>query len=131
EGKICLVSEPQQEQDVVALFHQLLAIRLLKGYRIFATSQSETYDSLYSLDYRSAGDVQYSREINPLGVSDRISDHSETELKVLEYKFDVDSLVEDFEREVKTAEHIELVVCWSVGSEYKDRFYLKPLLVGD
>lgn len=131
EGRICLVSEPQQEQDVVALFHQLLAIRLLKGYRIFATSQSETYDSLYSLDYRSAGDVQYSREINPLGVSDRISDHSETEPKVLEYKFDFDSLVEDFEREVKTAEHIELVVCWSVGSEYKDRFYLKPLLVGD
>lgn len=130
-GKLSLVSEPQQEQDVVALFHELLALGVLKGYRIFATSQNETYDSLYSLNYNACGDVRFLNPSRPLGVSDRISDHGETEPKVLEYKFDFDMLIEDFEREVKSPEHINLVVCWSVGSDYKDRFYLKPLLIGD
>ena len=130
-GKLCLVSEPQQEQDVVALFHELLALDVLKGYRIFATSQSETYDSLYSLNYASCSQIKYSRSSNPLGVSDRLSEHGETEPKVLEYKYDFDSLVEDFERDIKSPEHIDLVVCWDVRSDYKDRFYLKPLLIGD
>lgn len=130
-GKLSLASEPQQEQDVVALFHCLLALGVFRGYRVFATSQNETYDSLYSLNYAVTAEVQYSRLGAPLGVSDRLAHHGETEPKVLEYKYDFDSLIEDFENETKSPEHIDLVVCWSVDPGYKDRFYLKPLLVGD
>lgn len=130
-GALSLISEPQQEQDVVALFHELLSLEVLKGYKIYATSQSETYDSLFFLDYDVAGDVKFSKNIRPLGVSDRVAGHGATEPKVLEYKYDFDMLVEDFEREIKSPEHIDLVVCWSIGADYKDRFYLKPLLVGD
>jgi hypothetical protein len=54
-----------------------------------------------------------------------------TEPKILEYKFEFDSLVADFEKEVKFAKHVDLVVCWSAGTQFRERFYLQSLLVGD
>jgi len=68
---LSLMSEPQQEQDVIALFHELLGVGLLKGFRIFATSQNETYDSLYELDYPNDQHFKYENSIRPLGVADR------------------------------------------------------------
>jgi len=55
----------------------------------------------------------------------------ETEPKILEYKFDFDSLVADFEKEAKFAKHVNFVVCWSAGKQYRERFYLQSLLIGD
>lgn len=129
-GSLKLISEPQQEQDVVALFHQLLALDAIRGYRIYATSQNETYDSLFAFDYGVDG-LRFSKIDCSLGVNERLLEHGETDPKVLEYKHDFDGLVEDFENNSKSAQHIDLVVCWSVGKEYKDSFYLKPLLIGD
>jgi len=128
--RLPLMSEPQQEQDVIALFHQLLGLQVLKGYRIFATSQSETYDCLYELDYPDDVKFKFEKSGRPLGVADRYLNQS-TEPKVLEYKHDFDSLIDDFEQEVKSQAHIHLVICWSASKRYADRFYLKPLLVGD
>ena len=54
-----------------------------------------------------------------------------TEPKVLEYKYSFDALVDDFEKEEKFSKQIDLVVCWSLGSSYRSKFYLQPLLVGD
>jgi hypothetical protein len=51
---VSLVSEPQSEQDVIALFHELLGLGILKGYGIFATSESTKYDSLCFLKYRAS-----------------------------------------------------------------------------
>jgi hypothetical protein len=131
EGRrISIISEPQKEQDVVALFHELLGIGLLRGYEVFATSQSEVYDSLYSLKYPSDAGFRFDRSKHPLGVSDRLVP-SETEPKVLEFKFDFESLIDDFESELKSAEHIDLVVCWTTSKRYKDRFFFRSLLVGD
>jgi len=127
---LSLVSEPQQEQDVVALFHELLAARLLRGYQIFATSQNETYDSLYELSYPNDVEYRFDRELRPLGVADRYLGET-TEPKVLEYKHDFDGLLDDIEQEVKSQGHIQLVVCWSASRRYKDKFYFKSLLVGD
>ncbi len=127
---IALVSEPQQEQDVIALFHELLGMGVLKGYQVFATSQNETYDSLYALSYPEDGGFRFDRAKGPLGVSDRLVPY-ETEPKVLEYKYDFESLIDDLEQESKSAEHIDLVVCWRTSKRYKDRFFFKSLLVGD
>lgn len=44
---ITIVSIPQQEQDVVALFHQLIGAGCIRGLHFFATSSHETYDSLF------------------------------------------------------------------------------------
>ncbi len=128
--RLSLVSEPQQEQDVVALFHELLGAGVLKGYRVFATSQSETYDSLYELEYPSGGGFRFEKGRVPLGVADRYLGES-TEPRVLEYKYDFDGLLDDLEQEVKSQSHIQLVVCWSASKRYKDKYFFKSLLVGD
>jgi hypothetical protein len=128
--RLSLISEPQQEQDVIALFHQLLGIGTLRGYKVFATSQSETYDSLYELDYSEGGEFKYERASRPLGVAERYLGET-TEPRVLEYKYDFDGLLDDIEQEVKSQAHIQLVVCWSVSSRYKDKYFFRSLLVGD
>lgn len=128
--RLSLISEPQQEQDVIALFHELLGIGTLKGYRVFATSQSETYDSLYELEYPDAAEYKFDRTLRPLGVADRYLGES-TEPRVLEYKHDFDGLLDDIEQEVKSQSHIQLVVCWSVSRRYQDKFFFRSLLVGD
>jgi len=128
--RLSLISEPQQEQDVIALFHELLGIGTLKGYKIFATSQNETYDSLYELDYTEGGEFKYERTSRPLGVAERYLGET-TEPRVLEYKYDFDGLLDDIEQEVKSQAHIQLVICWSVSSRYKDKYFFRSLLVGD
>jgi hypothetical protein len=128
--RLSLMSEPQQEQDVIALFHELLGVGLLKGYRIFATSQSETYDSLYELEYPDEPEFKYERTSRALGVADRYLGES-TEPRVLEYKYDFDGLLDDLEQEVKSQSHIQLVVCWSVSKHYKDKFFFRSLLIND
>jgi len=129
-GQLSLVSEPQQEQDVIALFHELMGLGVLRGYQVFATSQHETYDSLYALSYPASDEFRFRREDRPLGVNHALVPH-ETEPRVLEYKYDFDSLIDDLEQEAKSANHIDLVVCWTTSKRYKDRFYFRPLLVGD
>jgi hypothetical protein len=128
--RIALVSQPQKEQDVIALFHELLGCGLLKGYNIFATSQSETYDSLYELEYANEPELKFERVSRPLGVADRYVG-TLTEPRVLEYKYDFDGLLDDIEQEVKSASHIHLVVCWTASQRYRDKFYFRSLLVND
>jgi hypothetical protein len=128
--RLALVSEPQKEQDVIALFHELLGCGVLKGYNIFATSQSETYDSLYELEYPNELVYKFDRASRPLAVADRYVGVV-TEPKVLEYKYDFEYLLDDIEQDAKSASHINLVVCWSASNRYRDKFYFRSLLVGD
>lgn len=130
-GSIGIVSEPQQEQDVVALFHQLCGLGLLKTYRIFSTSQSDKYDSLFYVEIPGP-EVSFDKKSQPLGVTKSYPTPSYTsEPKVLEYKYDLDSLVSDFDKEVKFAKQIDFVVCWKTGDNFREKFFLKSLLVGD
>lgn len=128
--KLAMISQPQKEQDVIALFHQLLGCGLLKGYNVFATSQSETYDSLYELEYTDEPAFRYDRQARPLAVAHKYLGHV-TEPRVLEYKFEFDSLMDDIEKEEKSAQQIDLVVCWSCSPRYRDKFYFRSLLVAD
>jgi Histidine kinase-, DNA gyrase B-, and HSP90-like ATPase len=129
--KLSLVSVPQQEQDVVALFHELVGSGLLRGYRFFGTSQNDRYDSLFFVEYTAEQPVLFSKESNRLGVSRGYTLPYVSEPKVLEYKYSFDSLIDDFENQEKFAKQIDLVVCWNVGSAFKSKFFLQPLLVGD
>lgn len=129
-GELALISEPQQEQDVVALFHELLGLGIIRGLKIFATSSHTMYDSLFYFDYPDTS-FRFDKENNFLGVSTELTFPISSEPKVLEYKFDLDSLVADFERDLKFPQHVNFVVCWDAGGEFKDRIFLNPLLVGD
>jgi hypothetical protein len=128
---IAIVSEPRQEQDAVALFHELLGLGIVKGYRIFATSQSDRYDSLFVWDYHASEKLMFDPKTNRLGVTRDLADSGLSEPKVLEYKYSFDSLISDFEKEIKFAKQIDLVVCWTAGKAFKEKFFFQSLLVGD
>ena len=51
-----------------------------------------------------------------------------SEPKILEFKYDFDSLIEDFSREVKFEQHVDLVVVWQIGTHWKERYSVIPLL---
>lgn len=129
--ELAFISTPQQEQDVIALFHELIGVGVIKGIRVFATSQNDTYDSLTELHYPDRETFKFIRDSNPLGVNSDLPFPYSSEPQVLEYKYDFDSLVRDIEKEVKFTQHINLVVCWTASGSYKERFFLNPLLVGD
>jgi hypothetical protein len=51
-------------------------------------------------------------------------------LQVLEYKYNVDALIEEFKTEEKSPDELGLVVAWEMGSKWKESFnvmsYLDP-----
>lgn len=130
--KIKLLSEPQKEQDVVALFHELIGAKLIKGIEFYATSEHTRYDSVYRLNYND--DTLFYEEIeNPLGISkERIPELPFiTEPKVLEYKYDFDALVRECLSNEKYHNHINLVVAWDASLAYSDNVELKSILIND
>jgi hypothetical protein len=129
-GRVSLLSRPQQEQDVIALYHQLIGLGVIRGICFLATSQSDRYDSLYILDY-DGYELAFEKSSNPLGVSSSQGFPYQSEPRVLEYKFDLDALVRDFSTEVKYPKHVNLVVCWKATKQFREKYYLNSLLVGD
>ncbi|WP_188054309.1 ATP-binding protein [Sphingosinithalassobacter sp. CS137] len=130
-GTLALLSKPQQEQDVIALFHELIGLGVLRGYQFFATSQSDRYDSLFQLSYHDESDTKFSKENRPLGVDSGLNFPFLSEPRVLEYKYDLDALIREFLSEAKYAKHINLVVCWSAEKQWREKYFLNSLLVGD
>jgi hypothetical protein len=119
-------STPLTEQDVIGLFHQLCALGVFPGIRIFATSQSKTYDSLVTFDCSvdKQGLVYRSITDSPLGVAPFVvgaKTRFETRNLTLEFKNNLDALVSDVEEadSRKSWEHIDICVCWS---QVSDRF---------
>ena len=129
--QLALVSTPQQEQDVVALFHELIGMGVLKGYRFYATSQSDRYDSLFYMDYKKEENPCFDISSTKLGITHEYPLPYTTEPKVLEYKYTFDSLLTDIDKEEKFSKQINFVVCWKVGTSYKEKIYLQSLLIGD
>ncbi len=128
-GLVTIVSKPQQEQDVIALYHQLIGLGLVRGINFLATSQSDRYDALYLLDYENET-FQYSKS-NPLGVGNNYGFPHVSEPRILEYKYDLAALIRDFSAEIKYAKHINMVVCWKADKQFHEKYYLNSLLVGD
>ncbi|MGX9426148.1 MULTISPECIES: ATP-binding protein [Bradyrhizobium] len=129
DRKLSIMSEPQSEQDVVALFHELLGLGLLQGLGIYATSESEKYDCIFQADVSSR--EQLYSEKQPLGVSERALEEGQSPPWVLEYKFDSDSLIADFSKELKHISDVRLLVCWAIGAKTRAEFTLRPYLAGD
>jgi hypothetical protein len=127
------ISTPLTEQDVVGLFHQLSALGVFPGIRVYATSQSKTYDSLVEYDcsrdhvgllYRDASE-------NPLGVSPyTLGTHKRFSTKqlTLEFKNNLDGLIADVDGDSpKKFGNIDVCVCWSkVGTTFKG-YELEPI----
>ena len=127
-------SKPLTEQDVVGLFNQLAALGVFPGVRIFATSQSHTYDCLVSFetDTDCPGLRYSSHEANRLGLSSYVigdRDSFSTRSLTLEFKNNLDALVEEVEGDSdKELVHIDLCVCWATVSEHFQGFSLEEVV---
>jgi hypothetical protein len=124
--ELALTSKPREEQDVIALFHELVGMQAIRGLRFFGTGYNTRYDSLYSYKYNKSHIFQKTNCF--WGVDPDIAP-SESGALVLEYKFSYDSLIRDIEKDEKNPKEINLVVCWELGSDAKKLFELSSYIV--
>lgn len=131
--EIPIMSTPLTEQDVVALFNQLLSAGVVRGIKMMATSQHETYDGLFQIEMtKPYGKFLFSKT-NPLGVTETNFSKGDVLSKpyILEYKYNVDALIDDIERDEKGAKDIHLVIAWEMGQDWSSRYKIIPLLHSD
>lgn len=130
--KISITAQPSREQDVIALFNQLLAGGVIRGIKIMATDERFTYDGLYKIAFEKPNENHvYDLVTNPLGVLKDLAlqhDEFESEPKVLEYKKSFDGLIENIEDESKNSNDIGLVVVWETGEYFKELYSITSLL---
>ena len=100
---------------------------------MMSTNERFTYDGLFKIAFDLAPDLYTYAEItNPLGVpADTAKSLSGkvTTPRVLEYKFSLDGLVEDFENQDKNIKDIDLCVAWTTGELYKEKYGIVSLLL--
>jgi hypothetical protein len=135
-NKISITSKPSREQDVIALFNQLIAGGVIRGIRIMSTNERLTYDGLFKIMIEEPREHHlYDAHSNPLGIERSILAEFALPFttrtpKILEYKFSLDGLIEDIEGGIKNSNDIGLVVVWETGDEFRENYkitsYLDP-----
>jgi hypothetical protein len=126
---IAYMSIPREEQDVVALYHELIGAGVIRGIKFYGSTSNDRYDALIEINYTSLEDHLFEKDKNPLGARSDITLPHESEPKVLEYKYDFDALLRDLDSGIKFAEHISLVVCWQASGYFSRKIFLKPFLL--
>jgi len=133
--RIALTSYPTREQDVIALFNQLLAGGVIRGIKVMATNERLTYDGMYRVVCDEPLEHHiYDAASNPLGLLREIAEEHRGLLsapKILEYKFSLDGLIEDMESGDKNSNDIDLVVVWETGLDYQGNYHITSLLDPD
>lgn len=137
--KISITSIPSREQDVIALFNQLIAGGVIRGIQIMATNERADYDGLYRIIIEKNNFHIYNKDKNPLGIQQENLDNYESqnllpfksEPKVLEYKYSLDGLVEDIGTGTKKIKDINLVVVWKTGEEWRKNYKITTTLHED
>jgi hypothetical protein len=126
-------SEPLVEQDVVALFNQMLSSGLIRGVQLIASSQYKQYDGLFRVKMEQPFDKFVLGVENPLGVDEEISaGHGSvmSSVKVLEYKYNLDGLIEEIQQEIKSTTDISLLIAWELGNKWSQIFDMTSFLDG-
>ncbi len=131
--KLSITSKPTREQDVIALFHQLIAGGVIRGLHMMSTNERFTYDGLFKISFDLKSELYaHSAESNPLGVpadTAKALQGRVTDPRILEYKYSLDGLIADFDEQNKNAKDIDLCVAWETGEQYKDRYGITSLLI--
>lgn len=104
---------PEEEQDVVCLFHELLSSGKLKGYFPFRASTLRTYDALMYVSKRTNGEM-------PPQISWR-------DLKIVEFKKKLSEIIVEFVNEKKFLQDIDLVVVWEDDYEMDKEYSVSSL----
>lgn len=131
--RISITSKPTREQDVIALFNQLIAGGVIRGIKVMSTNERSTYDGMFRVAFDLSEDKYvYDATSNPLGLEQTNASQLTGIVslpKILEYKYSLDGLVEDIDAGDKNAKDIDLCVVWETGSDYVGRFGITSLLV--
>lgn len=132
-NEVSISAEPKSEQDVVALFNQLLAGGVIRGIKVMASSSHKQYDGLYR--YHLASPIKnhmYHKNNNPLGIDEtKMPEGFLSKPYVLEFKHGFDQLMTDFDNEEKSESSINLAIVWELQERYKERYQVVPLLHPD
>jgi len=129
-NEISITSIPQSEQDVIVLFNQLLAGGVIRGIKLLATDQKKQYDGVFKYYIKEPiSNHVYHQTENPLGVSDleNRKDYSSRPW-ILEYKYNVDALLREFDNDEKKENEINLVIAWEIGDLWKKTHQVISLL---
>lgn len=62
--KVSITSYPTREQDVIALFNQLLVCGVIQEIKIMATYERSTYDSFFRIEIKKPKELQSFDECN-------------------------------------------------------------------
>ena len=135
EQQLSMRSEPICEQDVVALFNQMLGASIIRGIHILATSQHKQYDGLYRILMENHFDDYIRTDKNPLGVEKSCfmyqlgsGNKIESAVRILEYKHSIDALIDDFDNGIKSPKEIGLVVAWEMGDKWENAYTVTSYL---
>ena len=125
-----ITSEPTSEQDVIALFNQLLAGGIIRGIRLMATSAHQQYDGIYRFRLAKPFDNHiYDRDTNPLGILESSARQEYVSAPgILEYKYSFDGLIEEIEKGDKNEREVQFFIAWEMGSKWPTRYEITPLL---
>jgi len=114
-----------QEAAVVALFHELIGAKLLKGYFTLEIGYKMTYDfwGKYLIDANYVGTTFQYMNIN-----------GKIELPIVgEFKYKAEDILNDFESDIKFFNDIDLIVCWDLDETKfaKKSVSVEPILHQD
>lgn len=93
-----IVKEPAKEQDVIALFYELVGKGYLKEYRTYALSSFSQYDARMMLKYP--------------GDSDFLIPTIDAQIPNVEFKVKVSAIISEFEEGDKNAQEITALIVW-------------------
>jgi hypothetical protein len=128
-------SVPIVEQDVVALFNQMLSSGIVRGIQLLSSSQFNQYDGLYRFRMEPPFDLFIRSAENPLGVDSEMFAGEDTTMEspvgVLEYKFNLDALIEEIDNGTKNSDEIKLAICWTLGTKWQAHFTVLSYLDHD
>ena len=131
--RISITSVPTREQDVIALFHQLIAVGVIRGISVMSTNERFVYDGLFKISFDLDADLYiYDKDKNPLGIpieTAKALNGKVTSPRVLECKFCLDGLIEDIDSQDKNIKDVDLCVSWSTGDMYMERYGIASLLL--
>ncbi len=132
--ELAISSVPIVEQDVVALFNQMLTSGLIRGIQLVSSSQYKQYDGLFRVLMEKPFNRFILSDENPLGIEEEHfleREEVKTVVKILEYKYTLDGLIEEFQTEVKAADDVDLVIAWELGNKWKLLFDVISYLDSD
>ena len=102
DGPLTIATVPYDENDVIALFFELAGRGIAKDFLWFGLSSYDTYD----------GRAVIRRQFDE---PDPLMNPQETDLKTVEFKLRGASIARDFDRDEKSIDNVDLIICYELG----------------